>query len=195
MVVLVMVTVYYVLSTGCYRNVFDLGNKNDCLQKAGRSTGVLVERGGRRMGWEGRRKTEPDGVEALGFGSFSVRPFDFLCEFLALSHLLSGFSFKGQRSRPTVCHSDPLQLPPTSSGAEICVVCQGPHPKTGCAQHRRAAGSKPAAAVCGVPGGCRGCGGGGGPAFSAAACSPHLALAALRKETRCPLAPRSPFSV
>lgn len=133
------------------------------------------------------------GVEALGFVSFSVRPFDFLCEFLALSHLLSGFSFKGQRSRPTVCRSDALQPPPTSSGAGICVVCQGPHPKTGCAQHRRAAGSKPAAAVCGVPGGCRGCGEGRGPAFSTAACSARLALAAPRKETRRPFGTSKPL--
>lgn len=53
-VVLVMVvTVYCVLSTGCYRNVFDLGNKNDRLQKAGMSPGVLVEGGGRDGGGRG----------------------------------------------------------------------------------------------------------------------------------------------
>lgn len=51
-----VVTVCYVPSTGCYRNVFDLGDKNDYLQKAGMSTGVLVERGGRRMGVGGEEE-------------------------------------------------------------------------------------------------------------------------------------------
>lgn len=61
-VVLVMaVTVYCVLSTGCCRNVFDLGNKNDCLQKAGMSPGVLVEGGGRDGGGRGGGGQPPAG--------------------------------------------------------------------------------------------------------------------------------------
>lgn len=116
MVVLVMVvTVYCVLSTRYYRNVFDLGNKNDCLQKAGMSPGVLVEGGSRGMRVGGQEEDRPQRGRSPQFISlFSVRPFDFLCELRALSHLLSGFSFKGQRSRPTVCCSDSLQPPPTS---------------------------------------------------------------------------------
>lgn len=44
-VVLVMlVAVYYVLNTECYKNVFDLRNKNDCLQKPGVNAWALVEK-------------------------------------------------------------------------------------------------------------------------------------------------------
>ena len=79
------------------------------------SPGVLVEGGGRGM-WVGEEEEDrPQRGRSPQFVSlFSVRPFDFLRELLALSHLLSGFSFKGQRSRPTVCRSDSLQPPPTS---------------------------------------------------------------------------------
>ena len=76
-----LVAVYYVLNTECYKNVFDLRNKNDCLQKPGINAWALADAEGMKVS------------HLVSY--FSLRSlFYFICEFPALSHLLSGFCLK-----------------------------------------------------------------------------------------------------
>lgn len=111
-----VVTVYCVLSTGCYRNVFDLGSKNDYLQKAGTSTGVLVERGGRRMGVGGEGGQNPTGQKPLVLPSSLLGPLIFYVSSLLFHTCSLGFPLKVKGAGLLSVIQTPCSLRPPLQG-------------------------------------------------------------------------------